>query len=63
MKIDQNWPKIKSFPKTEFCTKKTTEVFKMTKYHNSQQKFAISGSFYEKPSKWAKSDPRLAEHS
>ena len=53
MKIGQNWSKIESSPPGQnFLNQKGREVFKMIKKATIlSEKFAIPGSFDEKPSK------------
>ena len=64
MKIGQNWPKIESYPWDRILHQKSTEVLKMTKTYNFQQKVSISGSFDEKSFKnGPRHDLKLAEHS
>ena len=51
MKIDQNWPTIKSCPLDKILHQKAIGVFEMTKITSFSEKFAFSGSFDEKTSK------------
>ena len=61
MEIGQNWPKIESFPRTEFRTK---ELQKYSKWQKKitifRENFVISGSFEKtKTSKWTKKRPKI----
>ena len=51
MKFDQNWSKIESCPLDRILHQKGREVFKMEKMTILSEKFAIIGSFDEKPLK------------
>ena len=55
-KSAENW----KLPRTEFWTRKVEKYSKRQKITILSENFAISSRFNEKPSKWTKSDLKLA---